>query len=522
MRPFLTLATALFSALCLSTCSRVLHEPAADLSRTRESRPWLVHCESGLIYEGTPAKAGRAQKRDWIWAEDSEGRPVEMYGRLRDGFLLVDRIAVRGLDGPAPYATVDDLRRACAETLARQRRDRPLELGKIRAARDDESINVAFELPAERASSPPKSRLVVFGDSLSDAGKLRRRLRVFPLAPYWLGRFSNGPVWTDYLENQAGLAIQNHAHGGSSMTRHPHVRTANMLAMLRDGGQFFLTGSVDVQVSDYLARNVRDASVHEPDRVVYTIWAGANDYIWKEPFSGEIDTFLNDPKQANGYGRVVAEVIEAFAGEVRRLHDAGARNFLVPNLPDLGRTPIVLQNRTYFPRPPVASEEGRKLELSRRLSALSALHNRSLAGELDRLRGSLAGVTIVSPDVASMIDLVLAGRAPGGARFDYGFELRENARILGSGTNGRHLQDRCYHGGYFGSFGDMAPTCRTPERALFWDVVHPGSYTHCWLAWFFRSAMSPAGWIAPAPSLDNQRTRCERAVAIGTAFFAED
>src|SRR5690242_19689666 len=43
--------------------------------------------------------------------------------------------------------------------------------------------------------------LVVFGDSLSDTGRLARRsLGLYiPSQVYWQSRLSNGPVWVDYV-----------------------------------------------------------------------------------------------------------------------------------------------------------------------------------------------------------------------------------------------------------------------------------------------------------------------------------
>lgn len=43
---------------------------------------------------------------------------------------------------------------------------------------------------------PPFSRIVMFGDSLSDTGKMYGKMRGYlpSSPPYYQGRFSNGPV----------------------------------------------------------------------------------------------------------------------------------------------------------------------------------------------------------------------------------------------------------------------------------------------------------------------------------------
>ena len=51
------------------------------------------------------------------------------------------------------------------------------------------------------------SSLVVFGDSYSDHGNTYRSSHsTYPFSPaYWDGRFSNGPVWVEYLARHFGL-----------------------------------------------------------------------------------------------------------------------------------------------------------------------------------------------------------------------------------------------------------------------------------------------------------------------------
>src|SRR4051794_6489859 len=47
--------------------------------------------------------------------------------------------------------------------------------------------------------------IVSFGDSLTDTGNLYAATGQ-PPAPYDMGRFSNGPLWVEYLANQLGVA----------------------------------------------------------------------------------------------------------------------------------------------------------------------------------------------------------------------------------------------------------------------------------------------------------------------------
>jgi hypothetical protein len=63
------------------------------------------------------------------------------------------------------------------------------------------------------------SRLVMFGDSLSDNGNLFR-FTGEPAPPYWEGRFSNGPTYAEQLANELGAKLDDLAFGGADALRH--------------------------------------------------------------------------------------------------------------------------------------------------------------------------------------------------------------------------------------------------------------------------------------------------------------
>src|ERR1700737_4373429 len=58
------------------------------------------------------------------------------------------------------------------------------------------------------------SRLVVFGDSLSDSGNLFHLIGI-PQPPYWRGHFSNGPVYAEQLARWLKLPLADRAFGGA-------------------------------------------------------------------------------------------------------------------------------------------------------------------------------------------------------------------------------------------------------------------------------------------------------------------
>jgi phospholipase/lecithinase/hemolysin len=500
-------------ALAASGCAALFHKPRPDLELDLAERPWRVRC-AWVLPPAAERGASPAPRGDgWSWAGDEAGRRLVVTGRIEDGFFVVDSVRAasdRDDRDVLPYgATARDVRRACNVALDRAVEGEQPRLYAVSAVRDGEGVEVPMVFPADPALPRPVSRVVVFGDSLSDPGNLKRRLLVFPNSPYWFGRFANGPNWTEYLADRTGLAVQNQAYGGAAAVKHEDVPSEDIVAAIQQGAQFFLTGSLDRQVNDYLERDLSGGAVTQPSEIAYVIWGGANDYISKEPFSGDIGTLLDDPEGRAGYRRIVKEAVAALADQVRRLHGAGARQFVVLNLPNLGKTPIVLQNESYTPfgHPPDPAK--RRLRLSAKLGELTAYHNGQLANAVTRLRRELPEARLVSVDTAKLVDQILAARAPDGSgrSFDYGFALRELESTVGAGRERRTFQKRCYSGGYLGSLS-ASSVCSEAASAMFWDVVHPTSYTHCWVAYFVQRELAAAGLAAAPESVSERRAYC--------------
>ncbi len=61
------------------------------------------------------------------------------------------------------------------------------------------------------------SRVVMFGDSLSDTGNMYRlsKRKIPSRSSYYKGRYSNGSVWLEYIRSKMGIRTQNLAHGGA-------------------------------------------------------------------------------------------------------------------------------------------------------------------------------------------------------------------------------------------------------------------------------------------------------------------
>lgn len=176
---------------------------------------------------------------------------------------------------------------------------------------------------AESAAAQSYSRLVVFGDSLSDNGNLFivSRGTQPPSPPYFQGRFSTGPVFTELLGFDAGrfaagapvTGSVNYAFGGAVTGREtrpglpPGMRN-QLEAYLAAGGRF---GSGDL----------------------VSVLGGANNIFQGLPVAGASSnpTAAINPV-ALGAAADIDFLVNAIAG-------AGAGTVLVTNLPKLSLTP---------------------------------------------------------------------------------------------------------------------------------------------------------------------------------------
>lgn len=184
------------------------------------------------------------------------------------------------------------------------------------------------------ASAGQFTKLVVLGDSLSDTGNLFEATgRTIPPPPYDCGRFSNGPVWVEYLAAALDVPFEDYAYGGAKTDR----------GNLFDG----LSGADFPGLADEVA-TVMTGTV-DPD-AVYVVWAGANDF-----------------REALRRGKTpdIAGIIGNLVNAVGALYLAGARYVVVPNMPDLGLTP-----------------EGRESGAAEVLTLLSQIYNSNLEAAL--------------------------------------------------------------------------------------------------------------------------------------------
>ncbi|HHQ4660822.1 TPA: SGNH/GDSL hydrolase family protein [Aeromonas veronii] len=200
----------------------------------------------------------------------------------------------------------------------------------------------------------PFSRVVMFGDSLSDTGKMYKKMRGYlpSSPPYFNGRFSNGPVWLEQLgdERFPGLVVANEAEGGATAVAYNHLGALNgWLGFWSWDPKYQVINNLDYEIDQFLKKDK-----FRPDDLV-VIWVGANDYL------------------AYGWNteRDADRVIDTIRLASNRLVLNGAQQILLFNIPDLGQTPSARSMKVVEKVRHVASYHNQKLQnLTRELAPL--------------------------------------------------------------------------------------------------------------------------------------------------------
>jgi phospholipase/lecithinase/hemolysin len=157
--------------------------------------------------------------------------------------------------------------------------------------------------------------IYIFGDSYCDVGNIYIATGgAVPAAPYYQGRFSNGPIWLDHLAGTYGLTLKPYLGGGTDFA----FGGAMVTAAVPEGA--FSIPSVPQQVALYLSLHNGKA---DPN-ALYVVEGGGNDIL--NATGGSPQTLGN-------------EIAFGLASSIELLERAGARNILTSNLLDVGQLP---------------------------------------------------------------------------------------------------------------------------------------------------------------------------------------
>ena len=151
------------------------------------------------------------------------------------------------------------------------------------------------------------TQLVVFGDSLSDAGNDLQDFGT-PTSPYYNGRFSDGPVWVDQLATQMGLPDPVASELGGTNYAYGGAETG-----IGVDHHFGVIPNMGPQIDDYLGSHTPNGDE------LFVLLGGHNNFR-------NFETDASVP---------VADMVD----HITALANAGATSFLVSTLMPLGELP---------------------------------------------------------------------------------------------------------------------------------------------------------------------------------------
>lgn len=301
----------------------------------------------------------------------------------------------------------------------------------------------------------PYSNMYVLGDSLSDVGNLfiatGNGLPQDP--PYYQGRFSNGPNYTEYLWQDLNLPADiapsfaggtNYAVGGARSRYHTFDRAVNpSFDPLIDATlfpEYALLGQRDALLSDM-------GPALDPG-ALYTVWIGSNDVAdaFEAVLNGAGFDYANNLllQSANDLLTVINDLV-----------GAGAVELLIPNVPNLGLVPEVQALLPVFPG----------------AQALATGLTQAYNDIVD------AGLTAIMANITRL------------DTFQFLTDLVSDPTLFGlpASTN---VTEACFSG-FVGTAGAV---CANPDEYVFWDKIHPSAVTHQLLG-------SVAAAAVPEPSI---------------------
>lgn len=267
-------------------------------------------------------------------------------------------------------------------------------------------VGVLVAIGARAGSAAPYNEIVAFGDSLTDTGNvfaLSNEIFPPPGFGYDNGRFSNGSLWVEHLADRLGKKV-NQLLPAFSSDGTLSGGTNFAFGGVGTGGGFTDEGlpNMSTQVSIYL--NSVNFAVPSPNKTLFVLWGGANDFI------------------RSGQQNVMTPASN-IAADIATLAQAGAKWFLVPNLPKLGETPAALGTADNQPFPelfnplelfaPAIQASLPPEERRQKFNDLSVTFNTALNDALDDLESTVLpdqgihNVKIKRFDVATLADDVL-------------------------------------------------------------------------------------------------------------------
>ena len=288
--------------------------------------------------------------------------------------------------------------------------------------------------PMETAAQMTFSRIVVFGDSLSDPGNDFALINtqntppydnidpgtIIPHAPYAKGghHYSNGATWVEQFAKFRGMAQYVTPAWQSAGTK-----AANYAV----GGGRAYDDQINKNLPQQVSRFLEDVGDYQaPSDALYVIEFGGNDT--RDILAGGVPS------------DIIYQAVTSIVQNISILYQNGARKFLVWNIPDLSKTPAIQFMGT---------------DAQQAVYGLLYLYfNPAIDGALSYV-SQFPGIEIKRFDAFGKVNDFVENQAT------YGLEVVDEACVTPK----------------------VPPfNCKEPDEYLFWDGIHPTKAAHGILA----------------------------------------
>lgn len=164
----------------------------------------------------------------------------------------------------------------------------------------------------------PLTTLVIFGDGNSDTGNVYNLTNhQWPFVPpYYQGRFSNGPIWIDYLNIST---VFNYAYADAM------IDNDNFITGFTGPNRTIVPG-IREQITTYLT--MQNIGTTDLSKVLYIIWSNGNEYFVNSSISPGI-------------------VVHTLLSAINELLIIGITQILLFNLPPLEFYPHINRNGNF-------------------------------------------------------------------------------------------------------------------------------------------------------------------------------
>ncbi|MFZ6747939.1 SGNH/GDSL hydrolase family protein [Undibacterium sp. Ren11W] len=283
--------------------------------------------------------------------------------------------------------------------------------------------------------------LVVFGDSLSDPGNLNRNSfgLLVPDKIFYHGRFSNGPIWADYVEYALHWKLDNFAVGG---------------ARTRPGA--FPENLVVTSLPEQIDKNTRYLQTLDTKKTLISIWIGPNNYLRN---GDQYQEASGKPKMTL-LTLAVEQTIAEIESEIYKMQKLGFNRISIGTMPELGGI-----NR---------DPKGAAAATDETLFMATRLHNQKLSQMLERLGAKNAELKLIKYQA-----------------YDINKATYDNPQAYGFSV----LNAPCFVGSVKGQFYGKQEFCNDPMGYKFWEYIHPNTRMQCYYATQFLNDIAAGGLI---------------------------